>query len=458
MSVLPPPIAAVSKLSAKQAVSPAARLPPVMVGVGEEAVLGLKDSPVTTEAGVGQQDADPQPAATTDPAITEAAGLPATDQPDAEAEAGASRQNAEPQPAATGDPSDPAGNAGDSSDVEEVPGNTSQSGNIRDGSDEQGGDDAGEKAEEIGIEDKLPDESWDMPSLERFIGRALRVTAAEAWKIGKALAIAREKHRPTRTWLKWLKWLRNVYGLAQSVAYRSIDVSEGFSFEEAQGHGLSELYTLLHPPVEEDDENREEKQEQEKQEVANKNEKGKEDANREEEQQPPVTEDERLAFVTFVHAVGGVRQVNYGRQSEHQVALVGKGIIFISSVPLFQHSNAVLTALEDRVLVIEHDPTDDEIMALCRRIAHSPARDLTAREQNEVLDYLIGLCAGHAVRPSLRLFCKKALPIYQSWRAGDSHHHWQDRLKTVVVRRATASAHIPTRKEKRDHLCMVPGR
>ena len=68
----------------------------------------------------------------------------------------------------------------------------------------------------------------------------------------------------------------------------------------------------------------------------------------------------------------GVRQVHYARAGGEQVALVGKGLILVSNVPLSRHSNAVLTALEDRVLVIEHDPTDAEILALCRHLAKSP--------------------------------------------------------------------------------------
>ena len=104
----------------------------------------------------------------------------------------------------------------------------------------------------------------------------------------------------------------------------------------------------------------------------------------------------------------GIRQVHYRRQGDHQVARVGKGPILISNVPLSKHSNAVLTALEDRILVIEHDPTDGEILALCRVIAHTPNSGLTVREQVEVLDYMVELspatasglrCGSTAKRP-----------------------------------------------------------
>lgn len=58
----------------------------------------------------------------------------------------------------------------------------------------------------------------------------------------------------------------------------------------------------------------------------------------------------------------------------------------------------------------------------------------------------------HGVRPSLRLYCNKALPIYRGWQAGESHHHWKDRLKTVVIRRAVCPVHIATREDKRESL------
>ena len=151
----------------------------------------------------------------------------------------------------------------------------------------------------------------------------------------------------------------------------------------------------------------------------------------------------------------GIRQVDYRRQGDHQVARVGRGLIMISNLPLSQHSNAVLAAFEDRVLVIEHDPTDGEILALCRVIAHTPNSGLTVKEQVEVLDYMVELCSNHGVRPSLRLYCKKSLPIYIGWKKGESRHHWKDRLKAVVLKRSVPATHAPTLGERQDYLLMM---
>jgi hypothetical protein len=145
----------------------------------------------------------------------------------------------------------------------------------------------------------------------------------------------------------------------------------------------------------------------------------------------------------------GVRQVHYRRQGDHQIARVGKGLILISNLPLSHHPNAVLTALEDRVLIFEHDPTDAEIVALCRAIATKPQSGLTVKEQVEVLDYLVELCTNHGVRLSLRLYCKKAMPIYIAWKKGESQHHWRDRLNAVVIKKVVVNTHVTRRPHYR---------
>ena len=127
------------------------------------------------------------------------------------------------------------------------------------------------------------------------------------------------------------------------------------------------------------------------------------------------------------------RPIHYSRQGQKVTAIYGKGMVLIANCPLAQHKNGVIQAMEDRVIVHEHDPTDAEVWALIYKIAEQRQ---PAKEHLTIADSLFDMCAEYQVRPTIRLYCDKAIPIYESWNAGDSKKHWQDRLRSVVARRA----------------------
>jgi hypothetical protein len=127
------------------------------------------------------------------------------------------------------------------------------------------------------------------------------------------------------------------------------------------------------------------------------------------------------------------RTIPYNRHGQNAKATYGKGIVLIANCPLAQHKNEVLQAMEDRVIVLEHDPTDAELWALIYRIAE---QQKLPEEHVAIADFLFDACAECQMRPSVRLFCDKAVPIYESWKAGDSKKHWEDRLRSIVARRA----------------------
>ena len=127
------------------------------------------------------------------------------------------------------------------------------------------------------------------------------------------------------------------------------------------------------------------------------------------------------------------RKIPYRRQGQTVAAIYGKGIVLIANCSLAQHKNEVLQAMEDRVIVLEHDPTDAEVWALVYKIAEQRK---PPEEHIAIADFLFDVCTEYQVRPTVRLFCDKAIPIYESWKAGDSKKHWQDRLRSVVARRA----------------------
>jgi hypothetical protein len=127
------------------------------------------------------------------------------------------------------------------------------------------------------------------------------------------------------------------------------------------------------------------------------------------------------------------RTISYSRNGHKAKAIYGKGIVLIANCPLAQHRSEVLQAMEDRVIVLEHDPTDAEVWALIYKIAEQRE---SPNEHVAIADFLFDVCAEEQVRPSIRLYCDKAVRIHESWKAGGSKKHWQDRLRSVVARRA----------------------
>ena len=139
------------------------------------------------------------------------------------------------------------------------------------------------------------------------------------------------------------------------------------------------------------------------------------------------------------------RHISYTKQGVRKTAIFRKGIVLISNVGLEEHKSDVLRAMQDRVIVLEHDPTDAEMWALIYHVAKTP-------ERVEIADYLWDVCAEKQKRPSVRLFVDKAIPLYESWKAGDSRKHWKDRLRSVVARRAVEAHHAPTLAEHKDQM------
>jgi len=139
------------------------------------------------------------------------------------------------------------------------------------------------------------------------------------------------------------------------------------------------------------------------------------------------------------------RHISYTKQGVRKTAIFRKGIVLISNVGLEDHKSEVLRAMQDRVIVLEHDPTDAETWALIYHVAKTP-------ERVEVADYLWDVCAELEVRPSIRLFVDKAIPLHESWSVGDSKKHWKDRLRSVVARRAVEARQLPTPAQHKDQM------
>ena len=92
--------------------------------------------------------------------------------------------------------------------------------------------------------DRIPDGTWQLPVLAAFVVAACRRSGEDAWMIGKAVLVARDKHKQERDWLRWLR--EDVRVLARSTAYRYIDICLNFTLEEARTTPRNVLYRLLY--------------------------------------------------------------------------------------------------------------------------------------------------------------------------------------------------------------------
>src|SRR5205814_484456 len=89
--------------------------------------------------------------------------------------------------------------------------------------------------------DTNPDASWSLDRLSQFVQKTMRRLAVDAWQIGKALAIARDKLKVARGYDAWVK----ERGLSKMTAHRYVKLAEAFSLEEIRGKPLVQVYRQL---------------------------------------------------------------------------------------------------------------------------------------------------------------------------------------------------------------------
>ena len=211
---------------------------------------------------------------------------------------------------------------------------------------------------------EVPDENWSLERLASFIKVSLRRTAVQAWLIGKALTLAREKHRANRDWLRWLE---SETGISKSSAYRMIKLAEWFELNEIERQpeiGVCELLDAAKEDGDDDEEDADEEDhvdnesgesdesddeedvgesDEDQDEHGNDEGDGKKDGEKvskpssiakkngkkktspppsgavSDEEHPPITDTESEAFADFVAAVGGAKRAKYvfAKEIEH---------------------------------------------------------------------------------------------------------------------------------------------
>lgn len=139
-----------------------------------------------------------------------------------------------------------------------------------------------------------------------------------------------------------------------------------------------------------------------------------------------------LAALGTPHTGSRARIVQYKTAKETRTVRFTGGMILISNLSLNGHQKEVLSALRDRVNVINYEPTDEQIIALIFCIAAGGVRGLTPDEASMVAQFTVGECKRLGIRPSVRLFMDKAIVDYQLWKAGRSELHWKDLVASTI--------------------------
>ncbi len=157
---------------------------------------------------------------------------------------------------------------------------------------------------------------------------------------------------------------------------------------------------------------------------------------------------------------GGERAVRYRRQGKDAVVRFTGGIVMVSNLEL--HDTPVLEALKSRVHVLRHDPTDEQIAALMRRIAAKgwpgTAPRVPPEECLEVAEFLIAESRRLSVRLDLRTLVDKGLADYLQWSEGNAETHWKDLVASTLEERLGELRHTPFRWPKTREMRLVEER
>lgn len=171
-----------------------------------------------------------------------------------------------------------------------------------------------------------------------------------------------------------------------------------------------------------------------------------------------------LAACGMPHDGGRTRMVRYKTRHGDDVVGFKGSIVAISNLSLLQHNREVLNALNDRVQVLEYDPTDEEIEAVIFDIAKTGPRGITPAEAASAAEVLLRECRTAGVRPSIRLFVDKAIPDFRLWRSGDSECDWRDLIRSSVrqstvrpqhaIRETSRTKRIASEKQIAREICI----
>lgn len=142
---------------------------------------------------------------------------------------------------------------------------------------------------------------------------------------------------------------------------------------------------------------------------------------------------------------GQPRTITY-KSSDKDVRFEFTGsIIAISNVPL--RHDPLARALGSRIIMVEHEPTDEEIARFIRHLALQGYEDMQPDECLHVADFLIAETRVMDQRLDLR-HLTKAWQDYRQTTHGNALTSWQDLVRSSLQKQVTEPVSITTKKEE----------
>src|SRR5262249_60163758 len=125
------------------------------------------------------------------------------------------------------------------------------------------------------------------------------------------------------------------------------------------------------------------------------------------------------------------RTVTYRTRHGSERILFYGGIIGVSNVPL--RNDPLGQALASRVKMVEHEPSDEEIVAFMRSLAAKGWQDLPPAEHQKVVEFLISESQELNQRLDLRHLAK-ARDDFQQWKHGKAKTDWRDLIRSSLLK------------------------
>jgi hypothetical protein len=143
---------------------------------------------------------------------------------------------------------------------------------------------------------------------------------------------------------------------------------------------------------------------------------------------------------------GKALEMGYVRQGVEVSFKFTGGIICISNLPVTP--KGMLAAFKSRVHTLEHKPTDEMLIALCRhRITKKgwPAGNpkLVVEEVDETISWVQEESKRLNVPVDLRVILDKALPDYLAWKQKQTEANWKDLVTTTLEEDVSSLAYTP---------------
>lgn len=142
---------------------------------------------------------------------------------------------------------------------------------------------------------------------------------------------------------------------------------------------------------------------------------------------------------------GEARIVTYKSADVEKKVLFSGAIIAISNVPL--RNDPLARALGSRIVMVEHEPSDNEIAAFMRHMAMNGFDDLSADECVEVAEFIISETRQFDLRLDLR-HLTKAFQDFRQHKHGQSRTSWRDLVRTSLRKLAIEPITISSKKDE----------